>query len=170
MGFLDDVTLAMNRNSESAGRAAERMRLSNHMSELLQQRQQFAAQLGASLYESTKDNAEFRNGREALYDAIAACDNERVACQAQIEEIDKIEQAATIAATVYTCAVCGAPIGGSDLFCSGCGSSAEKAMPQVAAFVNSMNAPATNGAKCPSCGASMAEGDAFCMNCGAKVG
>lgn len=161
MGILDNMTAAVNRGTEQAGRAAEKLKLKNQINEINKRRQQLAAQLGASLYDATKDNAELRQGREALFDGIAACDAERAAAQAKIDELDAMAQAATVAAATYKCAVCGATMAGGDLFCSGCGAPAEKA--------KASSAPAPSGPACASCGAPMGEGDMFCMSCGAKV-
>lgn len=164
MGFLDNVTSAVNRGTASAGRAAEKVKLNSRISELTKKRQGLAAQLGASLYEATKDNEELRKGREALYDGIAECDRERDECQHQIDQIDEQNQAQAVASSTFKCAVCGAPMSGSDLFCSGCGTPAEKARPAATA------APvAAGGPKCAKCGAPMNENDMFCMSCGAKV-
>lgn len=160
MGILDNVTAAVNRGMESAGREAERLKLKNQINEINRRRQQLAAQLGASLYEATKDAPELRAGREALYDGIAACDAERADAQRKIDELDAMALAATVAASNYKCSVCGSTVAGGDLFCSGCGTPAAQA--------RSAGAPAT-GIACAACGAAMNEGDAFCMSCGAKA-
>lgn len=82
----------------------------------MKRRQALAAQLGASLYDATKDDPTFRAGREAIYDGIAAIDAERAGYQA---EIDRIEAEAQAAAVRYTCPFCGSSVAVSDLFCSG---------------------------------------------------
>ena len=164
MGLFDNVTSAVNRGTESAGRAAEKMRLKTQINEINKRRQQLAAQLGATLYDATKDDPQYRSGREALYDGIGACDAERAAAQAKIDELDAMAQAATAAATTYRCVVCGAAMAGDDLFCSGCGTPADQARPVAAAT----SAPLT-GPRCAQCDAPMAEGDMFCMACGARV-
>mgnify|MGYP000065298688 CR=1 FL=1 len=53
---------------------------------------------------------------------------------------------------------------GADLFCSGCGTPAERARAQAAPVSS-----APSGPVCASCGAPLGEGDLFCMSCGAKV-
>lgn len=58
------------------------------MADALKRRQGLAAQLGASLYEITKDNAELRQGREGLFDGIAAIDGERARLQAEIDQLE----------------------------------------------------------------------------------
>lgn len=160
MGILDNITSTVNRGTESAGRAAEKLKLKNQIGEINKRRQQLAAQLGASLYEATKDAPELRAGREALYDGIAACDAERADAQRKIDELDAMSQAASAAAATFRCSVCGATMGGGDLFCSGCGTPAAQA--------RAAGAPAS-GIACEACGAVMNEGDAFCMSCGARA-
>lgn len=166
MGFLDNVTSAVNRGTAAAGRGADKMKLNARIGELNRQRQNLAAQLGASLYEATRADAALVVGREALYDGIARIDAEREECQRQIAAIDEQAAAAATAATGYACAVCGARMSGADLFCAGCGTPAEKARAQAPAAP----APAAAaGPACASCGAPLGAGDMFCMSCGAKV-
>ena len=61
--------------------------LRERIEELARIRQGFAAHLGSSLYEVTKDNPEFRWGRESLYDGISACDSERERLMKRIQEM-----------------------------------------------------------------------------------
>ena len=166
MGFLDNVTSAVNRGTAAAGRGADKIKLNARIGELNRQRQNLAAQLGASLYEATRGDAALTAGREALYDGIARIDAEREECQRQIAAIDEQAAAAATAATGFACAVCGAHMTGADLFCAGCGTPAERARAQAPAAP----APAAAaGPACASCGAPLGEGDMFCMSCGAKV-
>lgn len=164
MGFLDNVTSAVNRGTAAAPRSADRIKLNARIGELNKQRQNLAAQLGASLYEVTRGDAALMAGREALYEGIARVDAEREECQRQIAAIDAQAAAAATAATGFACSVCGAHMSGADLFCSSCGAPAERARPQAAP-----TAAALSGLVCASCGAPLGEGDLFCMACGAKV-
>lgn len=164
MGILDNVTSAMNRGSESVGRATEKARLKSQLNELNKKRQNLAAQLGAALYQITKDSEVMREGYETLYDGIAACDVEREQIQHRIAELDAASQAAATASTSFKCTVCGATVAGDDLFCSGCGTPIDQAHPAAVT-----SAKAASGKTCASCGASMAEDDMFCMSCGARV-
>lgn len=166
MGFLDNVSSAVNRGTSSVGRAADKAKLKSQLGEINKRRQQLAAQLGASLYDATKDDPALRAGREPLFDGIAACDAERAACQQQIDIIDAQAAAATVAASTFQCAVCGTTMNGNDLFCAGCGTPAAQAMPQQAA----PQAPAATGTPCPQCGAPVGADDLFCMSCGYKLG
>lgn len=164
MGFLDNVTSAVNRGTAAAGRGADKIKLNARIGELNKQRQSLAAQLGASLYEATRNDAALTAGREALYEGIARIDAEREQCQRRIAAIDEQAAAAATAAAGFNCAVCGAHMTGADLFCSGCGAPAERARPQAAPA-----SAAPSGPACISCGAPLGEGDLFCMACGAKV-
>jgi hypothetical protein len=166
MGFLDNVTSAVNRGTAAAGRGADKIKLNARIGELNRQRQNLAAQLGASLYEATRGDAALTAGREALYDGIARIDAEREECQRQIAAIDEQAAAAATAATGFACAVCGAHMTGADLFCAGCGTPAEKARAQAPAAPTPAHAA---GPACASCGAPLGAGDMFCMSCGAKV-
>ena len=63
MGFLDNVTSAVNRGTAAAGRGADKIKLNARIGELNRQRQNLAAQLGASLYDQRK--SEIQSRREA---------------------------------------------------------------------------------------------------------
>lgn len=172
MGFLDSVQSSLNRGVAAAGRATSTMQLRSQLNELTKRRQGLAAQLGASLYEVTKDDPALRAGREPLYDGIAACDQERAQCQAQIDQLEAEAAAATAAAQYYVCPFCGSHVAATDLFCSGCGKPMAEILGALSAQQQAAAAPApaaVAGATCPSCGAPVTPGDAFCMSCGAKL-
>ena len=169
MGFLDSLQSSVNRGMAATGRATSTMKLKAQMSEALKRRQALAAQLGASLYDVTKDDANLRAGREALYDGIAACDAERAQCQVEIERLEAESAAATAANSYYVCPFCGSHVVTTDLFCSGCG----KPMAEIAAALSAQQqapaapvAPVSGAAACPQCGAPVNAGDVFCMSCG----
>ena len=173
MGFLDSLQNSDNNATAAAGRAASTLKLKNQMNEALKRRQGYAAQLGASLYEATKDNPELRAGREALFDGIAACDAERAQLQAQIDQIEAEAAAAESAASYYVCPFCHSRVGATDLFCMGCGKSMaeiQAALAQQQAAAAPASQPQATGAACPQCGAPVNPGDAFCMSCGCKLG
>lgn len=168
MGILDNITSSVNKGLAATNRATSTMKLKAQMNDALKRRQNLAAQLGASLYEATKDDENLRKGREALYDGIAACDEERAACQEEIARIESEAQSAAASAATTSCPFCGAKIGASDMFCSGCG----KSMDEIRAASASHQSAAPNeytGPVCPSCGAPVQEEDVFCMNCGNKL-
>ena len=167
MGFLDSVQDSLNRAGAGANRSVSTMKLRAQLSDALKRRQNLAAQLGASLYEATKDDPELRRGREALYDGIAAVDAERAGYQA---EIDRIEAEAQASARL-ACPFCGSAVNASDLFCAGCGKPMGEIQSALAAQQTpaTVPAPAAGAATCPSCGSPIAADDAFCMNCGCKI-
>ena len=170
MGLFDDVQASLNRGVAATGRTARTVKLKAQMSDALKRRQGLAAQLGASLYEATKDNAELREGREGLFDGIAAIDEERARLQAEIDQLEAESAAQAQAAQTLTCPFCGTRVSATDLFCSGCG----KPMAEIQAALAPADAPApaapaASGSTCPSCGAAVNAGDTFCMSCGAKL-
>ena len=170
MGFLDDVQASLNRGMASAGRAVDTQKIKLQMSDATKRRQQLAAQLGASLYEKTKDDPEFRAGREGLYDGIAAVDVELATLRTQLGDIEQQAQQQAQAAVTIECPFCHARVGVSDLFCSGCGKSMEeiKKTYEASAPVSPKDAPA-DGSVCPSCGEHVSADDAFCMACGRRL-
>ncbi len=60
MGFLDDVQSTFNRGVAGASRTASVVKLKGQLNDALKRRQGLAAQLGASLYEQTKEDPAFR--------------------------------------------------------------------------------------------------------------
>lgn len=173
MGILDNITSSVNKGLAATNRATSTMKLKAQMNDALKRRQNLAAQLGASLYEATKDDENLRKGREALYDGIAACDEERAACQEEIARIESEAQSAAASAATTSCPFCGAKIGASDMFCSGCGKSMEEIRTAASAHTRGVDEEEQTGTYpgtvCPSCGAPVKAEDAFCMNCGSRL-
>lgn len=164
MGFLDQLSDSFNRGMDSVNRGTRKLDLKAQLAKVQNDRQSAAAQLGASLYETTRDNVEFTAGREALYEAIAKCDEERVRIEAEIAEIEK--EAA--AAERLTCHKCGATVNVSDSFCTGCGtpvSEIRQAASEAAAVEVESSAKA-----CPACGSPIYDESAiFCTACGTRI-
>lgn len=121
MNLLDSMSAALNRGTNVADRAAKNLKYEVRLREITRERQNLAAQLGASWYEATKDDPAARVGREQLYDGIAALDVEREQVRAQIAEL--AERAQAEAQQSSLCPFCGARVAGDHLFCSGCGRS-----------------------------------------------
>jgi len=174
MSFFDDLQNSINRGVAGANRTGNTIKLKAQLSEAMKRRQTLAAQLGASLYDATKDDPTFRAGREAIYDGIAAIDAERAGYQAEIDRIEAEAQAAQAAAVRYTCPFCGSSVAASDLFCSGCGKpmaeiEAEITKRRTSGIATTAASSASSAATCPQCGFFINEGDTFCMNCGAKL-
>ena len=174
MSFFDDLQNSINRGVAGANRTGNTIKLKAQLNEAMKRRQTLAAQLGASLYDVTKDDPTFRAGREAIYDGIAAIDDERAGYQAEIDRIEAEAQAAQAAAVRYTCPFCGSSVAASDLFCSGCGKpmaeiEAEITKQRTSGIATAAASSASSVATCPQCGFFINEGDTFCMNCGAKL-
>ena len=174
MSFFDDLQNSINRGVAGANRTGSTIKLKAQLSEAMKRRQTLAAQLGASLYDATKDDLTFRAGREAIYDGIAAIDAERAGYQAEIDRIEAEAQAVQAAAVHYTCPFCGSTVAASDLFCSGCG----KPMAEIEAAITKQRtsgiasaaaSDASSSATCPQCGAPINEGDVVSMSCGARL-
>lgn len=164
MGIMDDVTGAFSRGTSAAERAARSTRLRADLKDVNRQRQNLAAQLGASLYEVTRENPEFREGREELYQGIARCDQKRDEANRALQALRDAAAAEEAARQSFPCGVCGAPIRGDDLFCSGCGTPAEKArIAQAASATNDTSL------RCAACGAPLGSDYVFCMECGALI-
>ena len=166
MGFLDNVQQKFSQVQEKTVAATSTMRLRAQMDAALKRRQQLVAQLGASLYEVTREDSALRAGREALYDGIAACDQERQDCQAQIDQIEAESAAAQAALVTFSCPFCGSRVAATDLFCAGCGRSAE----EIKAALGPSEPAAPGTITCTECGAVAHEGDLFCMSCGHRFG
>ena len=163
MGFLDSVSAGLNRGKDVAARQTEKAKFTYKINELNRQRQNLAAQLGASLYDVTKECEEFRTGREALYDGIAELDALRLQYQQEIERLEQEEQIAQNKAAVYRCHRCGAQVAATDLFCSGCGLPAEEIKAEFAKEHQSQEKA------CPQCGKPVLDSDDFCIACGTPL-
>lgn len=179
MGFLDEIQSSMNKGMASVNRTGKSAKLKLQQSDLLKQRKELAAQLGASLYEATKNMPELVAGREGLFQGIANIDAQRAQIDAELARIDQEAQQAVQAATLYTCPTCGSTVHQGDMFCSGCGAPAEQiiaaakaaeaereAATQAAAAQAAPQVPTP--AFCIHCGSPINAGDLFCMNCGGK--
>lgn len=155
MGFMDNISSKLNQGKESVVRSSRSVQVKYQLNDLLKQREDYMAQLGASIYDEVKGRPEFRRGREQLFNSIAELDVQRAELEA---EAAQLEQDAVDAQT-FSCPNCGATIKPTDLFCRSCGAS-----------VSEMRGHAPEpGRICASCGAPLQEGDLFCTKCGAKV-
>ena len=170
MGFKDDFSSMVNRGTAAASRKARQVSLGSKANELRRQRQTLVAQLGASLYEEVRTTPSLRAGREELIAQIEAVDAQRHEVEEEQRRIQMESDEATVRATTYHCAVCGAPIRATDQFCSTCGAPADQALPKApVAAMPAAPAAAPSGPVCSNCGAPIAADDVFCMNCGARV-
>lgn len=187
MGILDDVQAGISRGAGSAQRTARQTKLKMDDNNLMKQRKELAAQLGASLYEATRNIPELREGRESVFDAIASIDEQRTAIKAELEQLENAALASQQAAVTYTCPACGFAVSATDSFCSGCGkpvaeiiadaqaaaqAAAEAQAAQTGIVVQPVAASPvmTDGLACPGCGAPINAGDLYCMSCGLALG
>ncbi len=131
MSFLDTVSAKLNQGQAAASRTTQTLKLKGQLADVNKRRQDYAAQLGASLYEATKDDPAFRAGREQLYDGITALDQQRSQILQQMQEIEQQAYAAAEAAATFQCQVCGTTVRNTDLFCSGCGTPVDQARPVI---------------------------------------
>ncbi len=138
MGFLDNLESIANRATSSVERTGRKAQLNIRLGDVNKRRTDLLAQLGASLYNVVKDMPEFRLGREAIFDAIAALDAERVQLEQQISAVEGESEAARAAAVKYNCTACGAVVQGGDMFCSVCG----KSVAEIVAEINAQMAAA----------------------------
>ena len=168
MGFLDNVTSVVNRGTASVQRTGRTTQLKMQLNELIKQRRDLAAQLGASLYDVVKDIPEMREGREPIFEGIEGIDKQRADIEAEIAQLEADAAAQLDAATTYKCPKCGYSVGSADLFCSGCGLPIAEVRAASTASAPVADAAPT-GPACLACGAPLNEDDAFCMMCGAKV-
>ena len=164
MGFMDNVTSVVNRGTASVQRTGRSAQLKMQLNDLMKRRRELAAQLGASLYEDTKEMEQLRQGREALFDGIADIDAQRAQVQSELDQLENKAVAQQVAATTYRCPRCGTGVPATDFFCSGCG----LPIAEVAQQANQAPAAPDSGIACAKCGAPMAEDDVFCMACGNK--
>ena len=163
MGFFDDIQGAVDRGMSTMERGVEIAKINARMREINQQRSNLAAQLGACLYERTKNDPSFTEGLETLYSGIARLDSERIEAQAMIEQLQNQPQQKAPSRQLVTCPTCGSFCDPTDMFCCGCGA-------KVADFAAGSAASAAAGTYyCPKCSAPFEEGDAFCMSCGARL-
>lgn len=193
MGFFNNVSNSFSRGKNAVSRSSKILQLNMQENELMKQRQNLAAQLGASLYDQTRNDPRFTAGREPLYSGIANIDAQRSMLEAQVAQLQADQAAQTAAAQTYRCPNCGSTVSATDMFCSGCGlpiaqvMAAQPQQPQyqqaqyqqAATPVQSYSSPvapafaaaptAPTGRVCPNCGAPMGPDDVFCMNCGTRV-
>ncbi len=168
MGFKESLSSAWERGTSSVASSGRKVQLNIQLNDLVKQRQDLAAQLGASLYDVVKDMPELREGREGLLQGIADVDARRAELQAEIAQIESDQEAQRAAYMQYTCTRCGANVLASSQFCSGCGKPVSEILAEVAAQ-GPAPAAAPAGPTCPQCGAAVVDGDAFCMSCGCKL-
>lgn len=180
MGFFDKmsstVSNTINRGANATSRTTRSLKLRSQLNDINKQRAALAAQLGASLYDVTRNDPAFTAGRETLYEGIAQIDAQRDQLQAELDKIEAEAEAESAAYRTYTCQNCGATVRDSDKFCSGCGrpvadikAQAEAERAKEAEEAQAAADAAANALICPNCGGIINEGDKFCISCGKPI-
>ena len=164
MGFLDDITEAVNRGAAAAQRTSRTAQIKFQINELMRQRRDLSAQLGASLYDAAKDMPELREGREQLFEGIAEIDAKKVELEQEIERIEAEAQEKEASTATYQCKNCGTTVSAADHFCAGCGAS----VASIIAAYETESQPKTM-LLCANCGNPVGDKDLYCMQCGAKI-
>ena len=88
--------------------------------ELTAKRANLTSDLGALVYEETKTNPRARQGREVLYDGIAAIDREQTEIAEELKQLDARHRRDDAADARY-CPFCGKPATPEAIFCPQCG-------------------------------------------------
>lgn len=97
---------------------AEELRIRSD--ELAAKRANLTSDLGALVYEETKTNPRARQGREVLYDGIAAIDREQEKIAEELKQLDARHRRDDAADARY-CPFCGKPVTPEAIFCPQCG-------------------------------------------------
>lgn len=158
MGILDDLKMVVDQGGVRLSRSGRTAQLRMHLSELSKQRNELAAELGASLYYATREDEALRLGREMIYDGIAKIDLQIDEIRRQLATSDEVVDRAG-----STCPTCGAHLADDARFCSKCGTP----IPEQATPVEV--AETQRASCCPHCGYPRTEEDLFCLNCGALL-
>ena len=163
MDIIEKVQGAFNKGSSTASRSVEMARQKNRLKDISQQRTRLTAQLGAVLYEKTKDDPSWTSGLQELYSEIAKLDEDRDSVNAQIQSLTAQEQAEENLAHTFSCPSCGTTCSFADHYCMGCGQPIDDAKPSPSA-----ERPIQN-LICPICGNDVEPEDSFCMSCGGAL-
>ena len=178
MGILDDVANAVDKGTSAVSRTTKSAQLKMQVSDLNKRRREVAAQLGAALYEKTRNDATFREENEELYSAIEQIDAQCETLNTQIKSLEAPVPApmpvVTMGAPELKCPNCGEDIYAEDVFCCGCGTSVE----EIKAAIQKQNSNDDSQEEthesyankwCPTCGAEVSPNANFCKHCGGKL-
>lgn len=180
MGFLDSAGELLNKGVANAGRGTKAISLKAQISDLGQTRSNLMSQLGESLYESVRFDANLRSGLESLFSAIEGIDAQLAALRRELAVVDLQMNTVSAVASGYTgrmCGNCGKPMADEDAFCMSCGeryvekpaSSGTSASQPSSALADARCPDAAPAQVCLACGAVAADDDAFCMGCGTPL-
>lgn len=121
MGIWDDISGALNKGVEGAGRFADATSLKFKLGEVERRKRDLACDLGEKFYEAVSSDSALPEGCEETIAAMKACDEEIAQIKADIEAIARKTEASKAAAVTYSCPSCGATLSPGARFCHACG-------------------------------------------------
>lgn len=123
MGFLDDLTVTLNKGASVTAKAANVLKLKAQVADLNSQRRNLCAGLGAAVYDRTRGDAAFTSGLEDFYSGIEGCDERIADLQRQIEQAEASDPVSPgkDSRWMKTCPTCGCSLNATDMFCCRCG-------------------------------------------------
>lgn len=122
MGIWDNISDALNKGVEGAGRFADATSLKFRLGEVERKRRDLAGDLGEKLYEAVSSEAGLPEGCEDIVAAMKACDSEIAQIKAEIENVARKTEASKAASVTYSCPSCGATLSPQGArFCHVCG-------------------------------------------------
>ena len=144
MGIWDNISGALNKGVEGAGRFADATSLKFRLGEVERKRRDLAGDLGEKLYEAVSSDAGLPEGCEDIVAAMKSCDSEIAQIKAEIESIARKTEASKAASVTYSCPSCGATLSQGARFCHVCGT--QLAPVQAAQRAEGQAAPAVDSA------------------------
>ncbi|MDO4443168.1 MAG: zinc ribbon domain-containing protein [Slackia sp.] len=121
MGIWDNISGALNKGMEGAGRFADATSLKFKLGEAERKRRDLAADLGESLYASVENGTELPAECERIISDMRSVDAEISQLKADMERIAHESEVAKAASVSYCCPNCGATLSSGARFCHACG-------------------------------------------------
>lgn len=121
MGIWNDISDALSKGVEGAGRFADATSLKFKLGEAERKKRDLACDLGEKFYASVSSNEAISDDCEGIIAAMKACDAEIAQIKADIEDIARKAEASKAASVTYSCPSCGATLSAGSRFCHACG-------------------------------------------------
>ena len=121
MGIWNDISGALSKGMEGAGRFADATSLKFKLGEVERRRRDLAADLGERLYDSVESGSELPAECERIIADMRACDVEIARTKTEMERIARETEEAKAASASSCCPHCGAALSPSARFCHACG-------------------------------------------------
>lgn len=121
MGIWNDISEALNKGVEGAGRIADATSLKFKLGEVERRKRDLACELGEKFYVAVSSDVALPESCEETIAAMKACDEEIAKIKADIEEIARKAEASKAASVTYSCPSCGATLSPGARFCHACG-------------------------------------------------